>query len=283
MKVLVTGANGYLGQGIVKCLIEYGAEVIAADIATGHVDQRAVIKECNLFEVEDPYSFFEKPDVVMHLAWRDGFRHEADSHILDLPKHFLFLKKMFEAKVERITVMGSMHEVGFYEGSIGENTPCRPMNLYGIGKNALRDIVEHFSDIYKIPYQWLRGFYIVSSDVEGSSIFSKIAQANQKGQETFPFTTGQNQYDFLDYKDFCEQVAVTVLQDEVDGIINICSGRPQKLSDRVESYIKDNKFQIRLEYGAYPDRPYDSKAIWGDSAKIERIMKNKKEGRQYGR
>lgn len=37
--------------------------------------------------------------------------------------------------------MDSMHEVGFFEGSINEYTPCHPMNLDGISKNALRNAV----------------------------------------------------------------------------------------------------------------------------------------------
>lgn len=272
MKVLVTGANGYLGKGIVQHLAGAGAEVIAADIAVDPASDGVTVKECDLFEIEDPYHFFGEPDVLLHLAWRDGFQHNADSHIADLPKHHTFLKKMFESGVKRVAVMGSMHEVGFFEGSIKEDTPCNPMNLYGIGKNALREIVEFLSDSYKVPFQWLRGFYIVSNAVNGSSIFSKIAAADRKGQKTFPFTIGQNQYDFLDYEEFCSQVSAVVLQEKIDGIINICSGRPEKLADRVEKYIADNGFSIRLEYGAYPDRPYDSKAIWGDDTKIRQIM-----------
>lgn len=272
MKVLVTGANGYLGKGIVQHLAGAGAEVIAADIAVDPASDGVTVKECDLFEIEDPYHFFGEPDVLLHLAWRDGFQHNADSHIADLPKHHTFLKKMFESGVKRVAVMGSMHEVGFFEGSIKEDTPCNPMNLYGIGKNALREIVEFLSDSYKVPFQWLRGFYIVSNAVNGSSVFSKIAAADQKGQKTFPFTMGQNQYDFLDYEEFCSQVSAVVLQEKIDGIINICSGRPEKLADRVEKYIADNGFSIRLEYGAYPDRPYDSKAIWGDDTKIRQIM-----------
>lgn len=272
MKVLVTGANGYLGKGIVQHLAGAGAEVVAADITVDPASDGVTVKECDLFEIEDPYHFFGEPDVLLHLAWRDGFQHNADSHIADLPKHHTFLKKMFESGVKRVAVMGSMHEVGFFEGSIKEDTPCNPMNLYGIGKNALREIVEFLSDSYKVPFQWLRGFYIVSNAVNGSSIFSKIAAADQKGQKTFPFTMGQNQYDFLDYEEFCSQVSAVVLQEKIDGIINICSGRPEKLADRVEKYIADNGFSIRLEYGAYPDRPYDSKAIWGDDTKIRQIM-----------
>jgi len=57
----------------------------------------------------------------------------------------------------------------------------------------------------------------------------------------------------------------------INGVINICSGRPEKLADRVERFIKENGFDIQLNYGAFSDRPYDSKAIWGDDAKIKII------------
>ena len=57
------------------------------------------------------------------------------------------------------------------------------------------------------------------------------------------------------------------------GVINICSGYPEKLADRVERFINENGYKIKLKYGAFPDRPYDSKAIWGDGRKIEEIMK----------
>lgn len=83
---------------------------------------------------------------------------------------------------------------------------------------------------------------------------------------------GKNQFDFIDYEDFCEQTVRAVGQDKITGIINICSGHPEKLADRVERFIKESGYAIKLKYGAFPDRPYDSKAVWGDSRKIEAIM-----------
>ena len=85
---------------------------------------------------------------------------------------------------------------------------------------------------------------------------------------------GENQYDFLDYKDFCEQVAMAITQKEVLGIIEICSGKPERLATRVERFIKENGYDIMLEYGAFPNRPYDSKAVWGNNNKITEIMSN---------
>lgn len=273
MKILVTGANGYLGQGIVKAILDKQNEVIATDFMHDNIDDRAEKRACNLFELQNPYEYFEKPDVLVHLAWRDGFLHYSDAHIVDLPKHYAFIKAFAESGCKHIVVMGSMHEVGFFEGSINENTPCHPTTPYGIGKNALRDLTEMICKQNNVVFQWLRGFYIVGNSKFGSSIFSKITAAVEEGKKEFPFTMGQNQYDFIDYQEFCEQVAAVVEQNREQGIINICSGKPEKLADRVERFIKENNYDIKLQYGMFPDRPYDSKAVWGSNEKISKIMK----------
>ena len=272
MKILVTGANGYIGQGVVKALLDMGVDVIASDFNTENIDERASVVASNLFQVENPYDFFGRPDVMIHLAWRDGFKHASLNHINDLPKHYEFIKSMLEGGLKHLVVMGSMHEVGFFEGSINESTPTNPQSLYGIAKNALRQSVELLQKEYDFVYQWLRGFYIVGNTEYGCSIFSKITEAAKNGQKTFPFTTGENQYDFIDYDIFCKQIAKASLQTEVTGIINCCSGRPMRLGERVEQFITECGYDIKLEYGAFPDRPYDSKAIWGDDTLINRIM-----------
>lgn len=276
MRVLITGANGYLGQGVSTRLLDRGHRVIATDFAADNIDKRAEIKVCDIFQIDNPYEFFGRPDVVLHMAWRYGFVHYSDSHITDLPKHYLFLKKMFESGVKQVAVLGSMHEIGFFEGSINDDTPCNPITPYGISKNALRNLVAMLSKKNGIPYQWFRGYYIVGNSEFGSSIFSKITAAEKEGRAEFPFTMGQNQYDFIDYEEFCTDIAAAVTQSEIVGIINICSGKPEKLADRVERFIKDNHYSIKLKYGAFPDRPYDSKAVWGNNEKILRIINHSK-------
>lgn len=279
MKILVTGANGYLGKGVVKELLDKGYQVIATDFKSNYIDSRATIFEEDLFKIDNPFEHFGKPDILIHMAWRDGFVHNSINHINDLPLHYNFIENMIKSGLKHVTVLGSMHEVGFYEGAITENTPTHPQSLYGISKDALRNAIELLCKQTSVIFQWLRGFYIVGNTKDGSSIFSKIIQANLEGKTEFPFTLGLNQFDFLNYDEFCEAVALTSVQSKINGIINICSGRPEKLADRVERFIKENNLNIKLIYGAFPDRPYDSKAVWGSDLKLNKIMKlqNKKE------
>lgn len=276
VKILVTGADGYLGKGVVKQLLDDGYPVVATDLTQTCIDRRADIRCTDLFLRKDPYQYFGKPDVLIHMCWRDGFVHNSIRHINELPLHYQFISQMAESGTRQIAVMGSMHEVGFFEGSVNEATACNPRSLYGISKNALRGLTALKCEETDAVFQWLRGFYIVGNSDSGCSVFSRIVQAAEKGNTEFPFTMGLNQFDFLDYDVFCRYVADVAEQTAVNGIINICSGRPEKLGDRVERFIAENKLQIRLNYGTFPDRPYDSRAIWGDDSKI-RMIRRKKE------
>ena len=273
-KILVTGAGGYIGQHVVKALLDKGADVIATDIRLDDVDDRATKVQKNIFEEnENIFTEMGSPDVCLHMAWRDGFIHNSEKHIEDLDSHYKFISNMMKGGLKQMAVMGSMHEVGYYEGAIDENTPTNPLSLYGIAKNTLRQLTFLLGKNENVIVQWIRGFYIFGDDLKNNSIFKKIVEAEQEGKTEFPFTSGKNKYDFLSIYDMADQIAEIVLQDKINGIINSCTGQPMTLAEKGESFIKENNFKIKLKYGADPDRPYDSPGIWGDATKINEIMK----------
>ena len=275
-KILVTGANGYIGSKVVDLLCRRGCEVLATDLGNNHINRKALFIKANIFEQNDDwFSFFNAPDVCLHLAWRDGFVHNSTKHLEDLNAHFSFLTNLISNGLKHIAVMGTMHEIGYWEGPVDEYTPCNPLSLYGISKNALRQAVKIVADSNNCVFQWLRAFYIFGDDTYGNSIFCKITKAAQSGIKEFPFTSGKNMCDFIHVDDLATQIVDSIVQEEVNGIINVCSGKPVSLSEQVEWYIKHKNFDIKLKYGEYPDRPYDSPCIYGDNLKIQTIFKNK--------
>ena len=274
MKVLVTGANGYIGRHVVSALLDNGHEVIACDLRVDGIDNRARCIEDNIFANSDgAFERLGSPDVCIHLAWRDGFVHNSPNHIGDLSSHYKFLTSMVDGGLKHLAVMGTMHEVGYWEGAIDEHTPCNPLSMYGIAKNALRQAMMLYCKDKGCKLYWLRAYYILGDDTRNHSIFAKLLQADREGQKLFPFTTGKTKYDFISVEELSRQIAIASTQEDVTGIINCCSGNPVSLAERVEQYIKDNQLSIKLDYGKFPDRPYDSPIIYGDNSKIEQILK----------
>ena len=277
MKILVTGANGYIGSHVVKQLLDHGHEVVACDIATQQIDPRANVIQFDIFhgnEDDDMFATLGRPDVCLHLAWRDGFVHNSPRQMQDLSLHYGFLTNLINHGLKQLAVMGTMHEVGYHEGAIDENTPCNPQSLYGIAKNALRQSLFLFCKQHDCKLQWLRGFYIYGDDLKNHSIFTKLIEAEERGDAFFPFITGKNQYDFIEVGELVHQISTVLLQNKVCGIINCCTGVPMSLSDAVEEFIRKHKMKIKLNYGAFPDRPYDSPCVYGDNTNIKMILKN---------
>lgn len=274
-KVLVTGSNGYIGRHVVDFLkTQSNLEVISCDISESKtLESNHIVK--NILEEannENLYNDLGNPDIIIHLAWQDGFKHNADSHLNNLSKHFDFLRNMVNAGCKNISVMGTMHEVGYWEGSINADTPCKPLSMYGIAKNALRQAIMNYVEDKDVSLKWLRAYYITGDDKFNNSIFAKIMQMAEEGKKTFPFTDGKNKYDFIDVNELAKQISLASIQTEIAGIINVCSGNPVSLKDKVEEFIKEKGLDIQPEYGVYPTRKYDSPVVYGDNALINKII-----------
>lgn len=271
MKVVVTGASGYIGRHVVDALIKMHHEVIAVDMINKGINTDATFLSLDIFS-DDIYNKLGRPDACIHMAWKDGFNHASDAHMGMLSKHYAFIKNMIDGGVKYLSVMGTMHEIGYYEGCVDENTPTNPLSMYGIAKNALREASLLLADKSDTALMWLRAYYILGDDSNNNSIFTKITQMEHEGKASFPFVSGKNKYDFIHVDELAKQIATASTQSEITGIINCCTGKPVSLADKVNEFIEKNHYSIRPDYGKFPERPYDSPAIWGDNTKINLIM-----------
>lgn len=276
--ILITGANGYIGSHVVKKLCEEYADkfrVTTMDLAGQYIDERADIILCDILqeaENENLYQRAGKPDICIYLAWQDGFTHNADSHMKNLYLHYRFLVNLIDHGVKQLIIAGSFREYGSCAGQVGEDLDVPADNLYVLTKKALHRAIDIYIQGKDVCLQWIRPFTVYGDEALNNSIMSKILRWEAEGKETFPFTNGLEEYDYIEVNELAEQIIAIASQTEVTGIINCCSGRPTRLKDKIEGFIAENHLKIRPEYGAFPAREYDSSVIYGDTTKIDKIM-----------
>lgn len=143
------------------------------------------------------------------MAWRNGFVHNSVTQIGDISAHYNFMCVIING-FKRLAVMGAMHEIGYCKGDIDENTPCSPISMYGITKDTLRKSMLFYCHNKECELQWLRCYYILGDNRKNNSIFCKLLQAIDRGEKTFSFTTGNDQYDFITVDQLAEQISTVV-------------------------------------------------------------------------
>ncbi len=270
MKVLVTGATGFIGSYVVNELLNKQIQVIATDRDIEKAKQRdwwgkVVFIQCDITNInEEHIALFNQADKLIHLAWEGLPNYKELFHFeRNLPNQYNFLKKMVETGITDISVSGTCFEYGMKEGGLSVDMVPNPHNPYALAKDTLRRFLQELQKHYPFKLKWIRLFYTYGKGQMGSSLLAQLETAVAKGDAVFNMSGGEQLRDYLPVEKMAEKIAGFSLDNNLDGIVNCCSGKPISIKRLVEDYIKDNGYNIKLNFGYYPYPDYESMAFWG--------------------
>ncbi len=274
MRVLVTGASGFIGHAVLAALVRHQLEVHALSRSKPKVGGKYIWHPVDLLDHAAANAAVRKtrPDIVLHLAWfvRQGFWTAPEN--LDWVAATLALaRSSAEAGVRRFVGAGTCYEYTFPDDKRCDeaSTPLKPGTLYGVCKNATRSMLEAFTTEAKMSFAWARIFFLYGPHEAPTRLVSSVARALARG-EAASCSSGKLIRDYMDVRDVGEALC-TVALSEATGAVNIGAGRANSIAEIVTKLAALAGRPELLRLGAIPDRPNEAPYIVADTQRLHQL------------
>jgi dTDP-6-deoxy-L-talose 4-dehydrogenase (NAD+) len=158
MKILITGASGFIGQNLISNLLKKNHKVSIITRKLSNVKKFKWSSKVEIFEKnlnflnKKDYHKFSSNDVVIHLAW-DGLPNYNDKiHFENYKISLDFIKKIIDLGIKHLIITGTCFEYGLQNGCLKEHGKTNPKNNYGLAKENLRREIFTYSKKKKNNY-----------------------------------------------------------------------------------------------------------------------------------
>lgn len=236
MRVLLTGASGFLGRYVLECLHQQGIETVTLG---RHMPDNAVTDfiEADLLVVPNFVSIVKESGAthLLHLAWyaEHGKYWTSAQNLRWLEATTRLVEAFCDAGGQRVVVAGTCAEYDWSHGYCRESsTPLNPATLYGTAKDATRRLVMAVCAQQQVACAWGRVFLPFGTGESDQRLIPSLIDIF-RGKRP-PFGVNALAYrDFLHASDVAEGF-VTLLKHGESGVYNISSGQPVRLGDVVQ-------------------------------------------------
>ncbi len=269
MKILVTGAAGFIGYHVSERLLAQGHQVVGIDNLNDYYDVR--LKEARLARLQPyPHFHFQKLDLadragmaelfakggfarVIHLAAQAGVRYSLDNpHAYadaNLVGHLNVLEGCRHHGIEHLLYASSSSVYGLNRKTpfSTDDSVDHPVSLYAATKKANELMSHSYSHLYQLPTTGLRFFTVYGPWGRPDMALFKFTKAILQGQAIEVYNHGDMRRDFTYIDDIAEAVVrLSSVIPQADPQWSVEAGSPATSSAPYRVYNIGNSQPVQL-------------------------------------
>lgn len=252
MKILVTGAAGFIGFHLIKSLLDAGETVIGIDNINSYYEQKLKFARLAILKGTAAFSFYEidissrkdverifdehKFDVVINLAAQAGVRYSIENPSAYVDSNLVGFANILEGcRTQRVShfLYASSSSVYGMNTSQPFNTSDQvdfPVSLYAATKKANEVMAFSYSHLYQIPTTGLRFFTVYGPYGRPDMAYFSFTKKILLGETIDVFNHGEMSRDFTYIDDIVEgMMRVIYLPPKNQSPLNSTAQAPYKL------------------------------------------------------
>lgn len=270
MKVVVTGANGFVGARVIRELASRGDEVQAIVRGTSNRSRLRDLASLQVIEADvlspagrQTIASLEA-DACVHAAWcaEPGKYLSSPANIDFIGATLELARVLAQHGCRRFVGIGTCFEYDTEHGLLSERTPLRPSHLYSAAKAGTYLALKELGRLMDLEVAWARLFYLYGPDEHPARLISAIVHALLRGEEA-GCTPGQQVRDFLHVDDAASAIGA-VLHSDLVGAVNVGSGRPVTVASIAQQLGTICGRPDLVHLGARPYAPGDPMFVCAD-------------------
>ena len=276
MRVLVTGARGFVGSHTLQPLVEAGFEVHALSRRVGDPAAHAVTwHQGDLLTPGFAAAFVRglQPTHLLHLAWETTHPTywTSPANVQWVEASIALSRAFLEHGGTRIVAAGTCAEYDWREGGVcdEETTPLRPATLYGVAKLQFAEALRTLCIEHHAGFAWARFFFVYGPGEQPERLLPSVTGALRRG-EVARCTSGQQRRDFIYVRD-CASALVMLLLASASGTFNVGTGSAPSVRDVVTTIATVLDAADRVALGTLPERPDDPQLIVADIRRMQAL------------
>ena len=275
-RLLVTGASGFIGKGVLEELqkrAEY--EIYAVTTDENHLRgyEGIHIVEADILDAKATSEIMAKihPQKCIHLAWRLAGNNDfmqSDSNLEWLKASIHLLQQFVKQGGKRMIFAGSSSEYGFFDEPLKENKYMECLNLYGYCKRTFTEIGGKYCNENQVSFATARFFSVYGryDNRPGRAIPSAIRSFYDG--EKIVCKSPNAYWDYIYIDDAANAVADLTASD-YNGIMNIGSGKLISMKEVFTKIARQMKAEHLL---SFENENEQKRMLVADNSKMLEIL-----------